>query len=288
MRAVCVVFTVLVALFCLLRGHTEGMINGTDAMIEKYPWFVSYPTLEPRTNYPICGGSLIHPQVVLTATHCIGNRPASSFVGMPVVIGPRSHILLDSEMSRISRLHAAQRLEELKKPSTAARLAKYGQVRRIARVVDIGDDLALFLLDAPSTQSPVLLATRAPKDGEAVKAIGYGRTNTFAQPTEPVYKKSLQAVTMHAFLARSREPGKAPTAADRCPPAYVCTTSKTQTPCNGDSGSALLSSSGRLVGVVKAGNPGCAPYEKQIMASFMSVAHFRDTIQQAVAAMTKK
>lgn len=285
MRRALFLSLVLAVLFVLTLRAQEGIIDGVDDDIQKYPWFVSFPVnLRP----PLCGGSLIHPRVVLTATHCM----SKSHIGFPVVIGPTSHIMLDAEMRRINTIPSLQQhAKVLKQSKTLKRLAKYGEVRRIKKIINLPDlaDLTLLLLDAPSTQKPVRLASVAPTPGQKLKVIGYGRTNTYDEmnpdATPPKLKRTLQSTRMRVYstlyFPSIRE-------TDACPAEYVCATEKTTSACNGDSGSALLTASGKLAGVVKMGNPGCKPYMFKTMTKFMSVAHFKRAIDNAVAQLTAK
>jgi Trypsin len=60
----------------LADGENQGIVGGSEASSGEFPWFAAFaPTLS-------CGGSLIAPNRVLTAAHCVvGGVPSSVRIG---------------------------------------------------------------------------------------------------------------------------------------------------------------------------------------------------------------
>ncbi|EJK47364.1 hypothetical protein THAOC_33916 [Thalassiosira oceanica] len=151
-------------------GHAkqERIVGGEDAKVGRYPYAVG---LESILFGEFCGGSLIAPDVVLSAAHCMNT---GGFVPYNVIIG---RLDLEERTDGESLAMAY----ELKHPN-------YDRL-------STENDFALIYLASPTYNYEVVQLNQddnIPQSGDAVTAIGYGYTDMTPS-------KILQEVEMKAL-----------------------------------------------------------------------------------------
>lgn len=254
-------------------AHTS-IVNGKTTSIKDWSWQVAIavakrrlPGKSPRSRY-FCGGSLIAPDLVLTAGHCVFELSKRQVRQVEIISGRTR--LNDESKGQVARV------TNLMMP-----LNSHGRRRFNLRGGVANWDFALLKLSRSVGARPIKIAGADEFDiwrpGRVVKATGWGVTRPSKRRASPVLRVASQVMLGDRVCARVDGDLFRPRIMNCIGGPSINTST-----CFGDSGGPLaapIEGGYRLIGVTSFGDSACRPNLPSIDARVASKP-MRDWIQR--------
>jgi secreted trypsin-like serine protease len=246
------------------------IVGGQEAAVGAWPWLAALVDAKHKNAFKgvFCGGSLIHPEWVLSAGHCTFNPNGSDLQPSQVDIVLGRHKLSSNSGQR---LHVTQIIRH-PNYNTAADTPDY--------------DVALFRLAKPATQATLALVdplgSAVDQPGASTMVAGWGLTIALKPSISDVLRQV--SIPLVSYKTCTLSWG---IFSDLITPRMICAGLREggRTPCNGDSGGPLMvfdSQTNRWlqVGIVSWGRSNCpAPFYYSVYAR---VSEFSSWISEQI------
>jgi len=210
------------------EDDSERIVGGTAVPSGGRP----YQVVLQRSNSFICGGSLVNPQTVLTAAHCVDGAENAGTTSV-----------------RYNTLTYASGGSVI----ACARLIKHAQYS--SSTIDY--DYATCHLASPwaagTNAAAVRLATSEPSAGEQLIVSGWGKLSGTGSVSATLQQVTLEYITNTVCAQRF-------SGINGISARMVCGFTTGKSACNGDSGGPLTRADGSQIGIVSWGMSTCSGY----------------------------
>jgi secreted trypsin-like serine protease len=228
------------------------IVGGSKAGI--YPWFSLLGMEKGGDQISACGGSLLQPDIILTAAHCWNSN-------------------------LIERIQAVVGFRSLKKSGkeNVRNVTSFVMHPKFSKVT-FRNDLMLLKLETPVTGVALVpISYTTPNNGDMVTAIGFGKTMENGQLPDELQEITVNVVNMKECNDGDSFDGLLD------PLTQLCASSPGKDSCQGDSGGPLLNSNGKLVAINSVGS-GCA--RPNFPGVYTKVSAFQQWIEATVCGMS--
>lgn len=200
-------------------SDSNRIVGGDDADPMRYPFFALLG-VETAGNNSICGGSLIHSNIILTAAHCLVDNNGTNATSVQVFVNATT--FANSSGFDYERQGDSWQIHPDYDPATDA------------------NDVAFIFLDSPVTEvAPVdfNLDANVPADGVDVETMGFGDLveDDTGDPPDNLQAVVLQTINSGICLVQLGANGGV-----LDPTIQVCAAADGQDSCQGDSGGPLV------------------------------------------------
>jgi trypsin len=243
---------------------TSNIVGGEPAELDQFRFFA-----HPET-YFLCGASLIHSDILLTAAHC--NDGAFTFLSASAIyIGATK--LDGSDAVEIAQAKSFRNHPQYKAYPLSKNLSDSVNLDVVDNYVY---DYSLVKLKRPSRTTPVMWNSNPtqPVDNEELVTIGFGNIKQGGPLSNNLLQVNVNVVNFTTCDANYNNELDASST--------LCAAAPKKDSCDGDSGGPILDMNGTIVGIVSLGI-GCAL--PQFPGVYSRVSEANDFIRQGICEM---